>query len=181
MMRFYTVHENPERRDEDERIVLVREGFSWGAFFVPLLWTLHRRCWPALVLYACVAGLLLTALLLFDAADQALNYAMGAIVLGLPALVSFYPDPGIGLTALLVCALLGFEANDLRRWLLARRGYHVTAVVSGRSLLEAEAAYFTAKGQPPPASSAPDMLAPAAWRAARHRPQSVYPGLDETP
>ena len=51
-MRIYTAHVRPGRQP-----VLVREGFSWGAFLFGPLWLLAHRAWIAAAL--AVAGLLL--------------------------------------------------------------------------------------------------------------------------
>lgn len=182
-MRFYTVHENPTRRNEDDRVVLVREGFSFGAFFIPLLWAIYRRAWIAIPAYVALAGLLMVLLIMFDAGNWTLQYALGALGTGFPLLLGLHPHPAVASLAVLITALLGFEANDLRRFALARRGYRVVDVVAANSLVEAERAYFGARGFPPGATSAAvehahfsDQLGPP-----RRRGMSVYPGLDETP
>ena len=51
-MRYYTVHapagESEARRSAS---LFVKDGFSWPAFFVPLLWILWHRLWLTLVWY----------------------------------------------------------------------------------------------------------------------------------
>jgi hypothetical protein len=182
-MRFYTVHENPARRNEDDRVILVREGFSFGAFFIPVLWAIYRRAWIAIPVYVALAGLIMVLLIMFDAGRWTLEYAMGALGAGLPVLLAAHPHPALAALAALVAAVLGFEGNDLRRFMLARRGYRVVDVVAASSLVEAERAYFGAKGFPP-SEAAPqaqhasfsDSLGPP-----RRRSLSIIPGLDDTP
>jgi hypothetical protein len=182
-MRFYTIHENPARRNEDDRVVLVREGFSFGGFFIPVLWALYRRAWIVLPVYAALAGLVMVLLVMFGAGRWTLEYAMGALGIGMPVLLVAHPHPAIAALAALIAALMGFEANDLRRFMLARRGYRVVDVVAAPSLVEAERAYFGAKGFP--AAEAP----PAAQHASfsdsfgppRRRTLSIIPGLDDRP
>jgi hypothetical protein len=85
-----------------EPVVLVREGFSWPAFFLSLLWLLWHRLWLAALVYA-VATLLIALLL----------------------------PPGLALPAnLALTFLLGAHAHDLRRRALARRGYAEVGVVT---------------------------------------------------
>lgn len=36
------------------RIAFVKEGFSWVALFVPLLWLLYQRMWLELVAYLAI-------------------------------------------------------------------------------------------------------------------------------
>lgn len=182
-MRFYTVHENPGRKNEDDRVVLVREGFSLGGFFVPVLWAIYRRAWIVIPAYVALAGLVMVLLVMFNAGRWTLEYAAATLGSGMPFLLAAHPHPGIAALAALIATLLGFEANDLRRFMLARRGYRVVDVVAGRSLVEAERAYFGARGFPP------SEAAPAAQHASfsdsfgppRRRSLSLIPGLDDRP
>jgi hypothetical protein len=181
--RFYTVHENPGKRQEDERVILVREGFSAGAFFIPVFWAIYRRAWIAIPAYVALAGLTMVLLVMFDAGRFTLQYALGALSAGMPVLLIAHPHPAIGALAVLIAALLGFEGNDLRRFMLARRGYRVVDVVAGTSLIEAERAYFGARGFPLSEAG------PAAERASfsdsfgppRRPGMSIIPGLDDNP
>ncbi|HYF09343.1 MAG TPA: DUF2628 domain-containing protein [Acetobacteraceae bacterium] len=95
-MRVHTVHLRV-----GEEPVLVREGFAWGAFFLPTLWFLVNRLW-------LVAGLHLLAVI-----------AMAAL---LPRSVGPW-------AAIAVQILVAMHARDLQRWTLARRGYALTGVV----------------------------------------------------
>ncbi|MBI0434795.1 DUF2628 domain-containing protein [Roseomonas sp. KE0001] len=93
----------PEAPPRRGRLVLVPEGFSWLAALLPPLWFLMHRLWLVLLLWLALAVL--------------------AAVL-LPAAVTPY---------VLIAAqiLIGLQAQDLRRWSLARRGLPVAAVVLG--------------------------------------------------
>jgi hypothetical protein len=106
-MRVWTVHVPPlaDRAGRPSRRppVLVREGFSWGAFLFGPIWLLARRLW-------------IPALLWFVAAAAALLLASAGGVLAMPALQF----------------LLGCHARDLRRRALARRGYAQAHVVAER-------------------------------------------------
>ena len=102
-MRVWTVHtasaDIPPRAP-----VLVREGFSWGAFLFTLPWLLLRRLWLAALLWVAVAVALLVLL----------PAAAGPVLL------------------LAGQFLLGCHAPELRRWGLRRRGYDGVHVVAER-------------------------------------------------
>jgi hypothetical protein len=104
-VRVWTAHVRPGSEP-----VLVREAFSWGAFFFGWLWRLVHRAWiPALVLLAL--GIVI-ALLTGDGTRLLL---LGALAV-----------------------LQGLFGNDLWRWSLERRGYtlaHVVAAADSDSAL----------------------------------------------
>ncbi len=110
-MRVWTVHVPPPsaadaddgRRPARRGPVLVREGFSWGAFLFGPFWLLLRGLWLAALLWLVVAA---AVALLAPAATAAV----------LPALQF----------------LLGCHARDLQRRALARRGYAQAHVVVER-------------------------------------------------
>lgn len=104
-------------RHDAERIVLVREGFSWFAFLVPLVWLLVHRLWLALVLFIAASF-----------AVQAAGSAVGG--------------PAAALGELGLCLIFGFEANAIRRWTLTRRGLRFSAVVAGANRDECERRFF---------------------------------------
>ena len=113
-MRVYTVHLRRQGLDPDRDVVLVREGFSWGAFLFGFLWALwHRMGWSALGLFVIAAGAAVAAEFL------------------LPA------GPAQGAVMLVVCLAFGFVGNDLRRRHLAARGFLETGPVAAE---DAEAA-----------------------------------------
>ena len=119
----YTVHEpDPAPVDPIARAdatVFVKEGFAWLALIVPFLWLLFHRLWWALL------GLVIVAVLIA---------VIPALVTGDPA-AARYPS-------FLVNIVMGFIANDLRRWTLARRGYVHVATVQGANREAAEFRYF---------------------------------------
>lgn len=111
-MRVWTAH---LRRDAEP--VLLREGFSWGAFLFGPLWLAVQGAWvPAVLdLVAC----LLIALL-----------APGAVAIVLA--------PGLAW-------LVGLTGRDLVRWSMAHRGYIETHVVVARTEVDALARLLAAR------------------------------------
>jgi Protein of unknown function (DUF2628) len=119
----YSVYEPPVPATDviarGDRLAFVREGFSWVALFVPLVWLLYHRMWiEFFVLLLVYVGLQLA----FggDAQGQALTAWAG----------------------LAISVLFAFEADDLRTASLERRGYRLAGVASGRDRVDAERAFF---------------------------------------
>ena len=124
-MTVYSVYEPPvaatdviERAD---RLAFVREGFSWVALLVPLVWLLYHRMWIEFVVLLLVY--------------VGLQLAFGGDAQG-QALTAW--------AALAISVLFAFEANDLRAASLERRGYRLAGVASGRDRTEAERSFFAA-------------------------------------
>jgi len=121
-MRIYTVH---LRRAADPLFTpdlgaaFVREGFNWAAFLFTWLWAL-------------VCGLWIVAAILF-AADLVLALALDWIGLD---------SSSFAWMTLAWHAIVGFAAEDLRRWTLRLRGYALAEIVSGRDLSDAERRFF---------------------------------------
>lgn len=119
-MSLYIVMEPPrsgDARRDAERVAFVREGFSWLALFVPALWLLCHRLWLVLIGWIVVA--------------VALNLAVGRLGTGADLIA-----------ALAFNVAFAFEANGLRRWTLARRGWREAAVVAGHDREDCERRYF---------------------------------------
>jgi Protein of unknown function (DUF2628) len=121
----YSVYEPPTQAptlaERAERLAFVKEGFSWIAFLVPILWLLYYRMWVEFILLALVY--------------VALQLAFGTEAQG-QALV--------GWTSIAIAVLFAFEANDLRAASLERRGYRLVSVASGRGRMDAERSFFSA-------------------------------------
>jgi hypothetical protein len=142
----------PPERDGDavaraERIVFVRDRFTWGAFLLAPLWMLWHRLWLVLLAYLIVMAAVVAGL------DRA-GFETGARVL----------------IVALIALLIGFEAASLRRWTLRRRGWRELGTVIGDDLESAERRFFDAWVAPErksssaaapavrPASPAPDVV-----------------------
>ena len=130
MTQFYAVLERQQAkgrgkvpRHPDDLYVLVKDGFSWPAFFFGPLWALTNRLW--------VVGALLIA-----------------AMIGIGMIPSAF-DGGDALASALTFALallLGFHGNDVRQWSLERAGYELSAIVAGSNLTDAERRLFESMG-----------------------------------
>ena len=136
---------DPTALDEAE---LVKDAFSWGAFFFTFLWFFAHRLW--------LAGLAVLAIM----------FAFGAAL----NLLDVHPLAAT-LTQLLLQVLIGLEANSLRRWTLSRRGRPMVDVVTAPDRDEAEAKAFARWLEQRPA--APRQQAPAPAPAIVRRSEPV--------
>jgi hypothetical protein len=130
--KVYTVHYRQEASGSlaglAEDAILVKDGFSWPAFFLAPLWLISKRMWIVLAFYIA-AELALTAV----------------------AYKGWLPEDALTVLSLGISLLLGLEGNDLYRWTLARRRYRERATVAGDNLVAAEHRFFTtvAEGRSP--------------------------------
>lgn len=119
-MATFTVHFPPTPEGAapaPEKIVLLRDEFSWPAFLFGPFWLLWRRAWLAAALWTLAllaAGLIGVTLHASKGITTYVGLAMGAI--------------------------LGFEGVRLVAWTLARRGYTESGVILGDDIDEAEEA-----------------------------------------
>ena len=124
-MTVYSVYEPPTQApdlaERAEKLAFVKEGFSWAAFFVPILWLLYYRMWVEFVLLALVY---IALQLVFGTEPQGQTL--------------------FGWASLAIAVLFAFEANDLRAAALERRSYRLAGVASGRDRTEAERSFFSA-------------------------------------
>lgn len=123
-MVIYTVHEPPNgpanRLESAERLVFVKDGYSWLAALVPPLWLLFKRMWLELAIYAGGTGLMVWALT-----------AMGATNTSNALL-------------LIVQIIFGFEAGALYSASLERRGWRLVGTVAGRNSEDCERRFLEA-------------------------------------
>jgi hypothetical protein len=122
-MPVFTVHEPPRRAADavadPERIVFVRDGFSFWAFLFTVLWMARYRMWLVLLLYLLIAVGAVTALR-FAGVGTA----------------------GIVLAGFAIAVLVSMEAATLRRFTLQRRGFRDIGIVSGEDREDAERRFF---------------------------------------
>lgn len=111
----YTVHQKADVKEPSDRVLLVREGFSFWAFLFNGLWLLFHRLWVPFFIYL--------ALMIY--------IVEGGSHMGLSS-------TSIGLFQVGLQLLLGYSAHDIQRWALGRKGYAMRSVVIGDSELHAE-------------------------------------------
>jgi hypothetical protein len=116
-MRAYTVHAPPEAPAAPERFAFVKDGFSWPALFVPIIWILWQRLWLTLMGYVIFVLVVAWIELLVGT-----GYAM--------------------LVGLLGSILFALEANNICRLSLDRRGWRDLGSSFGQNLDEAEIRFF---------------------------------------
>ena len=126
-MAIYTVHCPPVSKattSEDtsriEKIIFLRDGFSFPAFCFGPLWLLWKGAWAMATLWVIVAGFC--------------GYA--SLKLGVPT-------EGVLLLSFVFAAWFGFEATHLYALLLERRGYIARDLVIGDNEEEAEEVFFS--------------------------------------
>jgi Protein of unknown function (DUF2628) len=155
-MSVYTVHQPPARGagilPDAERLLFVRDGFSFWAFICTPLWMLAYRMWLVFVAYVVITVGLIAGLVALGASPVAL------VVVGL-----------------FIALLVGLESSTLRRISLSLHGWSNIGIVSGHDLEDAERRFFgswrredrkASAGVPPPVppvGSAP----PSTERTAR--------------
>jgi len=160
-MPLYTVLAPPPRGNaaatDPLRFVFVKDGFAWPALFVPELWLLFRKMWIVFLLYLAVG-------------------------LGLTYLASKYGGPLPWVALAVVHLWFALEANQLRRFSLARKGYDFVGVVEGRRR-EVELRFFhqwepPAMPAPPPAEPPPASAMEAAAEPAKADPVPSSPSAE---
>lgn len=124
-MKSFTVFEPPaapaDRLDRAEAMVFVKEGFSWSAAFLTPFWLPMNGLWIELLVYLALVGGL-------EAVLHTLGINQGAI----------------STLILAVHIIIGFEADTLRRWKLARAGWRMVGSVAGSRLVDCERRFFEA-------------------------------------
>jgi len=117
--KVFTTHEKPDAADIADRVVLVREGFSYLALAFNLVWLLANRLWLAAAGYVLLVGLI-----------QESGAALGL------------SEISVGMLQLGLQVMLGACAYDLKRHQLVRRGYELTGVVIAESAMAAQQRHY---------------------------------------
>jgi len=160
-MSVYTVHQPPiptaNPLPDAERIVFVRDGFSFWAFLLAPLWMLWHRMWLVLAGYVVVVAALETPVAVFGGSRGAAS-----------------------IVGLFISLLIGLEASTLRRFTLRRRGWRNVGIVSGDDVEDAERRFFDAWLRRPSSQPAGNTTAPpappgsaAAMPRVRHNPDVI--------
>ena len=124
-MRVYTVHEPADppadRIDRAEALRFVRDGFTWTAALFAPLWMIARGLWLALLLYV-----------------------IGVAALGVVSLALGLSDEICAVLFLALHVLIGFEADQIERWTLARNGWQMIGSITGENALDCERRFLDA-------------------------------------
>jgi hypothetical protein len=144
-MKVYTAHRPPIA--SREHALFIKDGFSWPAFLFPVIWLVIKRLWLALALYVLAVALI-------SAIASTAELSAGSVI-----------AIAVGLNL-----ILGFEANNLNRRALARRGFSEEGPFIGKDAEEAELKYFRSQTATH-ASEATPPLGPD------HMPAMSRPGL----
>ncbi|MEJ8574980.1 DUF2628 domain-containing protein [Microbaculum marinum] len=147
-MKVFTVHEPPEAGSGRlEGVTLVKEGFCWPALFIPAIWMLWHRMWWVLL------GWL-------------------AIGVGLTVIGEIFARTGfvVGILSFVFSIWFALEANELRRWSLARKGWRMLGVAAGRDDEEAEQSFFRRVLTPAPTAGSAQRSVPARPPVVPRRP-----------
>lgn len=159
-MTIYTVHAPPVSAtggmSEADRMIFVKDGFSWPAFLVPVVWMLYRRMWVVLCFYA-----------LYLVAIELAGRFLGA--------------PTATALGLLGALFLGFEGSTLLRWTLSRRRFTEKGVVEGSSREEAEIRFFQRSVGAASVGREAGSVASFVQRAAQPNSSADIVGLFPTP
>lgn len=119
----FTIHEPPEPAADlgarAEELVFVKDGFTWMAALFAPAWMFVNRLWLALIIYLVVAFSIGLALTMLGVAPFWVS--MASIAMGV---------------------FIGLEADSIRRWTLARRGWRQVGTVIGRNRNECERRFF---------------------------------------
>ena len=118
-MASYLVLTPPDNRPDPMAIRFVRDGFSWAALVVPVLWMLSHRMW----LFAIV---------------------LIAVEAGVGVAIEMTGAAGAGtLVALSLALLIALESGQIRAWHLMSKGWTVTDIVVADHLDTAEEIFFS--------------------------------------
>jgi hypothetical protein len=150
-VKTYLVFEPPggaRTLEAAERVVFLREKFSWPALFFTPFWLLWSRLWLGFL-----GWVVLTVAIMFAMRALGLKEYAGFVAAAIPSLIA------------------GFEATALKRRKLLRRGFREVAVMVADDRDSAERRFFAAwvaaadkekeRKAPPPANMPPAALPPS--------------------
>ncbi len=124
-MIIFTVHEPPDppadRLDRAEKLVFVKDGFTYVALAATPIWLLAKQQWIAFVVYLVVYGGMVSVFLVTEAPLGWLWIASAALHI-----------------------MVGYEADSIQRWTLRRNGYRMISTVTGQSRIDCERRFLEA-------------------------------------
>tara|TARA_B100001142_G_C14125343_1_gene574720 strand:+ start:139 stop:537 length:399 start_codon:yes stop_codon:yes gene_type:complete len=105
-MNFYTIHLRRHGLDFERDVSVIKEGFSWPAFFLSIIWACYHRLWLAMGIYILIQ---VTFYILFQVVNLD-QLSQGFVTIG-------------------VSIIFGFLANDLLQLKLSKDGFELFAIV----------------------------------------------------
>jgi hypothetical protein len=117
--KIFNVYEKPESAEPTERVVLLREGFSFWAFSLNALWLLANRMWLVFAGYLALS-----------------------VIVTLLAQTLHLSEISTLLLQLWLQMMLGYHARDLEAYNLRRKGYRLAGVLAAESEMMAQRRYY---------------------------------------
>lgn len=118
-MQTYTVHEpstaSATIEDRATRLVFVKEGIALFALFAPVIWLAYNRLWRELLIFLVATFIVVLLVVLAGGNESAVAWA-----------------------TFLINLIFAFEARDIHRRALERKGYMLTGIVTGQNLADSE-------------------------------------------
>lgn len=109
-MNLYSVYLNPHKEDPLQTVIMLKEGFSWGALLFSFLWAIYYQLWGLLFLM----GFAEVTFALFEI-KQWISPLLGDVIR-----MGFY-------------LMVAFIAQDWRYYSLRRKGYVLVDVVAEKN------------------------------------------------
>jgi Protein of unknown function (DUF2628) len=142
----FNIYEPPnptrDRIDRAGELVFVKDGFSWLAAILPVIWFLVKGLWLELLVFLGIVAVLSWGI---DAMGE-LGGLSGAVLL-------------------IVQIVLGFEAGTLQSAALERRGWSFVGTVTGHNQDDCERRFFETWQPSELTSSAPTGDGSVSWTA----------------
>ena len=130
-MASWTVFEppgaEPNSFEAADRSAFVKDGWCWPALLIPPVWLLWRRMW-----------------LVF------LGWLLVMAAVAVAGTLAKVPDPLISGVEALFALWFALEANALRRWTLAGKGWRFAGIATGCDRIEAEHRFFERRADAAP-------------------------------
>ena len=117
--KIYNVFEKPEAAEPTDRVLLLKEGFTFWAFVFGPVWFLAKRLWVMFFGFLVMVALVRVTVGLLD-----------------------LPMVTVIVAALFLHVMLGYHANDLRACALKRKGYRFAGVLAAESPMHAQRRYY---------------------------------------
>lgn len=118
--KIFTVYEKPEAAEPTDRVLLLRDGFSFWALTLTVVWLTANRMWWGLMLYVAAAITLSAVCDLLHVSELSSLFAQ-----------------------LWLQAMLAYHAYDVQGWALRRRGYKMAGILCAESEMHAQRRYET--------------------------------------